>query len=176
MENWAIKWHRPWIIYTAGGCLNIKMYSYQYRDSHVKDKTVSPTILSLTWESPYLVKTVFILRRAQLVQFWWVVCTEGDIFQYGIRHRIGRTWKDSATWDWVLRSSNHFEILLPPSQQCCSNACQISFRVIGKVYTLMSCLQDFKTEVSLVINSFESHMMTWGAFQKHLWALKSMSS
>ena len=36
---------------------------YQYRDSHVKDKTVSPTVLSLTWESPYLEKTVFILRR-----------------------------------------------------------------------------------------------------------------
>ena len=47
-----------------GGRLNIKMPSYQYRDSHVKDKTVSPTVLSLTWESPYLGKTVFILRRA----------------------------------------------------------------------------------------------------------------
>ena len=46
-----------------GGRLNIKMSSYQYRDSHVKDKTVSPTVLSLTWESPYLGKTVFILRR-----------------------------------------------------------------------------------------------------------------
>ena len=39
------------------------MQSYPYRDSHVKDKTVSPTVLSLTWESPYLGKTVFILRR-----------------------------------------------------------------------------------------------------------------
>ena len=39
------------------------MPSYQYRDSHVKDKTVSPTVLSLTWESPYLGKSVFILRR-----------------------------------------------------------------------------------------------------------------
>ena len=48
---------------TPGGCLNIKIPSYQYRDSHVKDKTVSPTVLSLTWESPYLGKTVFILRR-----------------------------------------------------------------------------------------------------------------
>ena len=47
-----------------GDRLNIKMPSYQYRDSHVKDKTVSPTVLSLTWESPYLRKTVFILRRA----------------------------------------------------------------------------------------------------------------
>ena len=46
-----------------GGRLNIKMSSYQYRDPHVKDKTVSPTVLSLTWESPYLGKTVFILRR-----------------------------------------------------------------------------------------------------------------
>ena len=43
--------------------LNIKMPSYQYRDSHVKDKTVSPTVLSLTWESQYLGKTVFILRQ-----------------------------------------------------------------------------------------------------------------
>ena len=39
------------------------MVSYQYRDSHVKDKTVSPTVLSLTWESPYLEKMVFILSR-----------------------------------------------------------------------------------------------------------------
>ena len=46
-----------------GSRLNIKMSSYQYRDSHVKDKTVSPTVLSLTWESPYMGKTVFILRR-----------------------------------------------------------------------------------------------------------------
>ena len=38
--------------------LNIKMPSYQYRDSHVKDNTVSPTVLSLTWEFPYLGKTV----------------------------------------------------------------------------------------------------------------------
>ena len=44
------------------GRLNIKMPSYQYRDCHVKDKKVSPTVLSLTWESPYLGKTVFILR------------------------------------------------------------------------------------------------------------------
>ena len=39
------------------------MLSYHYRDSHVKDKTVSPTVLSLTWESSYLGKTVFILNR-----------------------------------------------------------------------------------------------------------------
>ena len=38
------------------------MLSYQCRDSHVKDKTVSWTVLSLTWESPYLVKMVFTLR------------------------------------------------------------------------------------------------------------------
>ena len=48
---------------SSGGRLNIKMPSYQYRDSHVKDKTVSPTVLSLTWESPYLGKMVFILRQ-----------------------------------------------------------------------------------------------------------------
>ena len=49
-----------------GGRLNIKM---PYKDSHVKDKTVSPTVLSLTWESPYLGKTVFILEQAQIL---WV--------------------------------------------------------------------------------------------------------
>ena len=47
----------------SGGRLNIEMSSYQYRDPHVKDKTVASTVLSLTWESPYLGKTVFILRR-----------------------------------------------------------------------------------------------------------------
>ena len=56
-----------------GGHLNIKMPSYQYRDSHVKDKTVLPTVSSLTWESPYLGKTVFILRRGPyyLCSFYW---------------------------------------------------------------------------------------------------------
>ena len=52
-----------------GGRLNIKMPSYQYRDSHVKDKTVSPTVFSLTWESPYLGKTVFILRWGPVLYF-----------------------------------------------------------------------------------------------------------
>ena len=47
----------------AGGRRNIKMLSYQYKDSHVIDKTVSPTVLSLTWESPYLENMVFILRQ-----------------------------------------------------------------------------------------------------------------
>ena len=47
---------------SAGGRHDIKMPFYQYRDSHVKDKTVTPTVLSLTWESPYLGKTVFIWR------------------------------------------------------------------------------------------------------------------
>ena len=41
------------------GRLSIKMSSYHYRDPHVKGKTV----LSLTWESSYLGKMIFILRR-----------------------------------------------------------------------------------------------------------------
>ena len=45
----------------TGGRLNIKMSSYQNRDPYDKDKTVSRP--SLTWESPYMGKTVFILRR-----------------------------------------------------------------------------------------------------------------
>ena len=51
----------------AGGYLNIKMPSYQYRDFHVKDKTVSPTILSLPWESSYLGKMVFKSGRGPAV-------------------------------------------------------------------------------------------------------------
>ena len=32
----------PWFHkHTPGGCLNIKMSSYKYRDPHVKDKTVA---------------------------------------------------------------------------------------------------------------------------------------
>ena len=50
-------------LWETQGRLNIKMSSYQYRDPHVKDKTVSPTVLSLTWETTYMGKTVFILRR-----------------------------------------------------------------------------------------------------------------
>ena len=52
----SLKW-------APGDRLNIKVASYQYRDPHVKDKTVSATVLSLIWESPYLGKTVFMLRR-----------------------------------------------------------------------------------------------------------------
>ena len=46
-----------------GGLLNIKMSSYQYRDPHVKDQMVL-FVLSLTWESPYLGKTVFMLSQS----------------------------------------------------------------------------------------------------------------
>ena len=48
----------PWVR------LNIKMLSYQYRHSHVKDKTVLLTVLSLTWEYSHLGKKVFILRQS----------------------------------------------------------------------------------------------------------------
>ena len=47
----------------TGRRLNIKMSSYQFRDHHVEDKKSLATVLSLTWESQYLVKTVFTLRR-----------------------------------------------------------------------------------------------------------------
>ena len=36
------------------GVVSIRMSSYQYRDSHVGVKTVSPTVSSLTWKTPYL--------------------------------------------------------------------------------------------------------------------------
>ena len=50
---------------TAGGHLNIKMLSYQYRDLS--------TVLSFTWESPYLGKMVFVLRWDPGLHsiIWW---------------------------------------------------------------------------------------------------------
>ena len=36
-----------------GPHLNIKTVFPKYGDFHVKDKTVSETVISLTWESPY---------------------------------------------------------------------------------------------------------------------------
>ena len=36
-----------------GPCINIKTVFPRYGDSHVKDKTVGETVLSLTWESLY---------------------------------------------------------------------------------------------------------------------------
>ena len=45
------------------GCYNMKISPYQSSDPHVKDKTISWPSYLLTWESPYLGKTVFIMRR-----------------------------------------------------------------------------------------------------------------
>ena len=57
----------PWISRKPpGGRFNIKIPSYQYRGSHVTDKTVSQTVLSLASESPNLGRTVFILKRARV--------------------------------------------------------------------------------------------------------------
>ena len=72
------------------GCLNIKMLSYQYKDSHVKDKTVSLTVLSLTWESPYLGKTVFILRQGPGGNLWPL-----DTCQ---THRLGALGWEECLW------------------------------------------------------------------------------
>ena len=74
------------------GRLNIKMSSFQYGDSHVKDKTVSPTVLSLTWESPYLGKTVFTLRQGSddvIQNGWW------NLQQWSVKHhRV--VWEQSV--------------------------------------------------------------------------------
>ena len=69
------------------------MLSYQYRHSHVKDKTVSPTVLSLTWESSYLGKTVFILRRGPGdadVSMNWVIISSGNTWL--------PDWHQALTW------------------------------------------------------------------------------
>ena len=43
--------------------MNIKTVFPRYGDSHVKDKTVGETVLSLTWESLNWQDGIFILRR-----------------------------------------------------------------------------------------------------------------
>ena len=48
---------------TSGPRLNIKTVLSTYGDFHVKDKTAVKDVLSLTWESPYLVRPSFLLRR-----------------------------------------------------------------------------------------------------------------
>ena len=73
-------WRSVWLCgefnhWSAGGHLSIKMSSYRYRDPYVKDKTV--TVLSLTRESPYLGKMVFILRwEAQVLNIWCQAITQ----------------------------------------------------------------------------------------------------
>ena len=42
-----------WNTKTSGPRLNINTVFPRYGDSHVKDKTVGETVLSLTWESLY---------------------------------------------------------------------------------------------------------------------------
>ena len=87
--NEIIYIHCWWrVLLQTGGRLNIKMSSYQYRDSHVKDKTVSPTVLSLTWKSPYVNKTVFILRRGP-DPYNWHHNSPSRVYQVWILQRAG---------------------------------------------------------------------------------------
>ena len=67
------------------GHLNMKMLSYQYRDPHVKYKTVLRPSLFLTCESPYLERQSLYRDWAQmyvcsLSMMWFVAC--GINFQY----------------------------------------------------------------------------------------------
>ena len=53
----------PWRAKDTGGRLNIKMPSYQYMDSHVKEKPGLTDRLIFNMGIPYLEKTAFILRQ-----------------------------------------------------------------------------------------------------------------
>ena len=75
--------------------INIKISSYQYRDSHVKDKTVS----SLAWESPYLGKTVFILRQGPDHGIQWPCSAKFSVFHGTLK--ISMIGFDQA---WVIPS------------------------------------------------------------------------
>ena len=67
-----------------GDLLNTKMPSYQYRDSHYKDKTVSrPSYLYDG--NPLHGKTVLTLKRRpdELINVWWEHSVK-NIFQFSI--------------------------------------------------------------------------------------------
>ena len=66
---------KPHHFETGWGRVNINM-SYQYRDPRVKDKTVSRP--SITWESPYMTKMVFILRWALRISSELAQCYATD--------------------------------------------------------------------------------------------------
>ena len=64
---WILNFPTKFPILHPGPCLNIKTVFSRHGDSHVKDKTVAETILSLTWESLYWQEGIFIWRRHPVV-------------------------------------------------------------------------------------------------------------
>ena len=107
--------------HSSGGRLNIKMPSYQYRDPHVKDKTVSPTVLSLTWESPYLGKTVFILRRGP----GSLSCSQVTVTDLKIEHPYILTSGPNLQQKWLctLTKSSQSMLDLGVHNVCASYPC-----------------------------------------------------
>ena len=73
--DWLCQYHDCW---WPGPRLNINTVFPQCGDSHVKDKTVGETVLSLTWVSLYWYDSIFIwrsppgpFRRQQYTTFVW---------------------------------------------------------------------------------------------------------
>ena len=112
---------------TSGGRLKLKMPSYQYKDSHVKNKTVLPTAASLTWEFPYMGKTVLYWDGAQISHpngqsigcpsraskycvIRWLNCIWCGYrhLQYHliIAYLIYDIW--NCPYDWLFPSESHF--------------------------------------------------------------------
>ena len=72
--------------------LNIDMSSYQYRDPHVPE-----TVLSLTRESPYLGKTVFMLTRGPGLH-WDTQYHGNQSLKLGYMWLISTQWVPLQTW------------------------------------------------------------------------------
>ena len=116
---------------SSGGCLSIKMPSYQYGHSHVKDKTVSPTVLSLTWESPYLGKMFLKLRQGPGGHCWSIVLVLCHLINFIsifflvhrhqiIHNRLNRyvfinrvPWQASIDWVKAIVCVSSFICLVP---------------------------------------------------------------
>ena len=108
---------------------NIKMSSYRYRDPHVKDKT---TVLTLTWEPPYLGKTVFILRwapgRSRVFpiripipktdtthnMIRWCFTTLGNLLKWAFVVSHFRGWKLHSWFCDIIWVRNHMKVSVSP--------------------------------------------------------------
>ena len=82
--------HQDWLTQGARPLNNIKTIFPMYGYSHVKDKTVGETVLSLTWESLYWYDDIFIMRQppGHLQPCYWPTLPQilsfGSLFAQGI--------------------------------------------------------------------------------------------
>ena len=152
------------------------MSSYQYRDSHVKDKTVSPTVLSLTWESPYLGKTVFILRRGpdhktiswphctlglHWVHLEWPGCPLWPWHTWHYQNNVRVQYQDGVSEVWALSCWGAVTCRAPPGMFMSHEVCCIQTREIGSILMLSCGKVSNKWSTSCDLTALDKYLMIW---------------